>query len=340
MTETIGGDIDIGFAAGDKTKGIRFRRFAGDDDFAVMADVSMRSWKADGIEFAKSSEEFKRSFEHDQARDPSKELLFAEVDGAPVAFAEAWVSERSDDLLKCFQNAHVLPEFRGEGLREALLKFNESALTKGIRDMPLSSRKVVWSWALSGENDWKTILESEGYRLIWHLLEMVRPDLEDVPDAPLPDGLSVREITESDHRKVWEASREAFSGQPWSSEELWDEAHYRQWLESPEFNPELWQIAWDGDEVAGSVQNYIDPEENETFGRKRGHTERVFVIPSWRGKGVAKALLARSLRLLKEKGMTEATLDTEEANVHEAYKVYQKMGFQTVTQFSFFEKQL
>jgi len=122
--------------------------------------------------------------------------------------------------------------------------------------------------------------------------------------------------------------------------EMWDEAHYERWLSSPTFKPDLWQIAWVGDEIVGSVQSFIDEDENREFGRRRGHTEQIFVVPSWRGKGLAKALIARNLRLLKDKGMTDATLDTEEANVHQAYKVYQRMGYRVVKQFTFYQKPL
>ncbi len=330
--------VDIGFSPGERTAEVRLRRFAGDRDFVGISKVAIESWKADGFEFMKSPEDYRSAYEEYPERDSSKELLICEVHGRMVAFSEAYLVEKSDGQLKCCQYAHVLPEFRGEGLREALLRHNEKKLREAVSHKPLLGRVVFQSWALSRPNDWQRILSSEGYEEKWHVLEMVRPDLEDIPDAPLPEGLALRKITEEDYRKVWDASKEAFMGQPWSDPKLWDEAHYRQWLKLPQFEPGLWQIAWDGDEVVGSVQSFIDVEENRAFGRRRGHTERVFVAPSWRGKGVAKALLARSLRLLKEKGMTEATLDTEEANVHEAYKVYQRMGFETVHQFTFYEK--
>jgi len=38
--------------------------------------------------------------------------------------------------------------------------------------------------------------------------------------------------------------------------------------------------------------------------------------------------------------MTDATLDTEEANVHQAYKAYERMGYRVVKQFTFYQKPL
>jgi mycothiol synthase len=332
--------VDMEFSPGRATAGIRFRRYRGDDDFASLSDICFKSWSADHVDFQKTSEDFRGAYEASSSRDPSKELVIAEVGDTPVAFAEANSVRKSENELLCFQYVHVLPDYRGEGLREALLRFNERALRDAVRDEPSSERRVYHSWALSSPNDWQSVLLSEGYSPVWHLFEMVRSNLDDVPEVPLPEGVFMRPITEADYRKVWDASKAAFMDQPWSKDEAWDEAHYKKWLTSSEFTPELWQIAWDGDEVAGSVQNYIDHGENETFGRRRGHTERIFVTPPWRGKGLAKALISRSLLLLREKGMTEAILDTEEANVYQAYKVYERMGYRIVNQFTFYQKPL
>lgn len=326
------------YSPGRATAGIEFRRYRDSGDFAALSDVCTKSWGADKVDFQKTSDDFKSTFDGDCEKDPSKELLIAEVDGNPIAFAEFDTIQKSANELLCFQYAHVLPEYRGEGLRKALLRFNERALRDAVCHRPQSERRVYHSWAMSLPNHWQELLVSEGYSPAWHLFEMVRSNLDDVPEFPLPEGVHMRPITEDDYRKVWDASKEAFMNQPWSYSETWDEEHYKKWLTSSEFAPELWQIAWDGDEVAGSVQNYIDHEENKTFERMRGHTERIFVTPSWRGKGLAKALISRSLLLLREKGMIEAVLDTEESNVHQAYKVYERMGYRIVNQFTFYQK--
>jgi mycothiol synthase len=332
--------IDIGFRTGKRGPEIRFRRFRGSADFSTMSDICIKSWKADNIEFLKTKEDFESGFKHDAGRDPAEDLLFAHAEGRDVGFAEISVIEKSRDEVKCFQYVHLLPEYRGQGIREALLRYNERVLRQAVSSRPGNERKVFESWSSSDPNDWHDILVREGYEPAWNLFEMVRPDLDDLPDAPLPEGATVRPIREEDYRKVWDASKNIFKGQPWTNDEMWDEAHYEQWLSSPTFMPDLWQIAWDGDEVIGSVQSFIDEDENREFCRRRGHTERIFVTPPWRGKGLAKALIVRSLQLLKDRGMTDATLDTEEANVDQAYKVYERMGFRVVKRFAFYQKPL
>lgn len=332
--------IEIGFRPKERLRGVSFRRFSGNHDYEAMSEICVRSWKADGVDFIKTAEDLSSAYEHDSSRDPSEEILIAELDGRAIGFAETSLIQKSKKELRCHQYAYVLPDFREEGLREALLQFNENSLRERVVRRPGEERRIFYSWALSRSNDWRRILLSEGYEAAWHLYEMKRPNLDDIPDAPLPEGVVVRPVTEEDYRKVWETTRDMFIDQPWSDEDFWNENRYRQWLSSPTFLPDLWQIAWEGDKIVGSVQNYIDQAENEAFEKKRGHTETIFVAPLWRGKGLAKALIARSLSILKEKGMGEAMLDTEQANVHEAYKVYQRMGFEIINQFTFFQKPL
>ena len=59
-----------------------------------------------------------------------------------------------------------------------------------------------------------------------------------------------------------------------------------------ELDTGLWVVAWDGDEIAGVVQNWIWPEENEQLGVKRGWLEHISVRRPWRRRGLARALTA------------------------------------------------
>jgi GNAT superfamily N-acetyltransferase len=90
---------------------------------------------------------------------------------------------------------------------------------------------------------------------------------------------------------------------------------------------DVWQVAWDGDEVVGGVLGWIDAELNEELGVKRGFTEGIFTRRPWRGRGVAGALIVRNLRLLRERGMTEAALGVDAENPSGALRLYERFGF-------------
>jgi ribosomal protein S18 acetylase RimI-like enzyme len=92
--------------------------------------------------------------------------------------------------------------------------------------------------------------------------------------------------------------------------------------------------------VAGQVLTYIDAAENTEYHRKRGHTEFISVRRPWRRRGLARALIARSLRVQKELGMTQSALGVDTQNLHGALRLYESMGFEVVKQSATYRKPL
>lgn len=91
----------------------------------------------------------------------------------------------------------------------------------------------------------------------------------------------------------------------------------------------LWQVAWDGGEPVGQVDNFIDVLENEKTGKLRGYTEGISVLKPYRGKGLARALISRSLRMLRAMNLQEAALTVDAGNASGALKLYESMGYRT-----------
>ena len=101
---------------------------------------------------------------------------------------------------------------------------------------------------------------------------------------------------------------------------------------------DLWQIAWDGDGVAGQVRSFINHKENDDQGRLRGYTECISVRRPWRRRGLAHALILNSLRILKEHGMTEAALGVDTENISGALRLYERCGFRPERSGSIYRK--
>jgi ribosomal protein S18 acetylase RimI-like enzyme len=156
---------------------------------------------------------------------------------------------------------------------------------------------------------------------------MTRPNLEGVPDVPLADGLAVREVTRADAPAVFAADIEAFRDH-WGG---FDDspAELQRWLDSPEFDPSLWVIAFDSasGEVAGAVINAVYAEENADLGLNRGWLDSVFTRRPWRRRGLARALIARSLVKLRERGLSSAVLGVDAENPSGALGLYESVGF-------------
>jgi GNAT superfamily N-acetyltransferase len=165
---------------------------------------------------------------------------------------------------------------------------------------------------------------------------MVRPLVEPIPDLPLPAGLEVRPAKPAQYRQVIAALDEAFRDL-WSHSAMTD-VDYARWTNDPNFQPQLWQVAWAGDEVAGIVLNFIDHQYNAEFKRLRGWTDPIGVRRPWRKQGLAKALIAQSMRLLQEQGMREAGLGVDAQNPNGALRLYEGLGFRVTKRFTTFER--
>ena len=122
-----------------------------------------------------------------------------------------------------------------------------------------------------------------------------------------------------------EAENEAFRDH-WGHREMTENTFTRPSL-GRELDTDLWVVAWDGDEIAGVVQNWIWPEENERLGVKRGWLEHISVRRPWRRRGLARAITAASLVRLREAGMTDAMLGVDSENPNGALGLYEGLGF-------------
>jgi mycothiol synthase len=89
----------------------------------------------------------------------------------------------------------------------------------------------------------------------------------------------------------------------------------------------LWVVAWDGDLVAGVVQNWIWTAENASLGVARGWLEHISVRRPWRRRGLARAITATALRRLRDAGMDDAMLGVDSENANGALGLYEGLGF-------------
>jgi ribosomal protein S18 acetylase RimI-like enzyme len=303
-----------------------------------MVAVIAGSKDVDGLEWSLDPEDTARNYQHLVNCDPYHDMLFAEVDGEVVAYSRVWWEEELDGKRLYSQFVHMLPEHRETGLRRVMLRYNERRLREIAAEHPADAPRLFQAGAADTETHWDALLVGEGYEPVRYGLEMVRPDLENIPELPLPAGLEVRPVPPEHYRSVWDAVAEAMRDH-WGAQE-WRDEWFESWMEDPDFQPELWQVAWDGDEVAGTVLNLINHRENEEYERLRGYTETISVRRPYRGQGLAKALIARSFKVLKAQGMTEAALGVDAENLSGALHLYKKMGFCEAKRYTTYRKPL
>ena len=305
--------------------GLFFRSFQGETDYPIMAAIFNNSREADKADWLSTAEDVRADYSHLTNCDPATDMIFAEIAGKTVGYGRCWWIDLKEEGRIYYFFVRLLPEWRNQGIRRAMMRHLEQRLRDIASDHHADQQQFLSAWADEGETHWHNLLENEGYKIVRYGFDMVRPTLDNIPNCPIPDGIEIRRGTLAEYRQIWEAAREAFRDH-WGMPE-WEEESFEAWKLYPSFNPDLWQIAWDGDEVVGGVCNFIDPAENEEFGRKRGYTETIFVRRPWRRRGVAKALITRSFQVLKEAGMTEAALGVDGESPTGAQHLYRQLGF-------------
>jgi mycothiol synthase len=320
--------------------GLTFRGFRGEVDYPAMVAVIEGSKEADCIERADSVQNVARSYKHLINCDPHRDMLLVEVNGKVIGYSRVWWQQEPSGMRRYTHFTFLLPDWRGKNVRRAMLRYNERRLREIATGHPMDGSRFFEAWAADTETDWESLLLGEDYEPVRYQFNMVRPNLENIPDLPLPEGLQVRPAQPEHYWAIWRAGKEAFRDEWGYSEAEWADEHFEEWQKEPTFEPSLWRVAWDGDQVAGTVLSFINEEENEEYDRKRGYTESICVRRPWRRQGLARALIVRSFRVLRDRGMTEAALGVDAENPNGALQLYQSVGFRIAKRHAIYRKVL
>jgi ribosomal protein S18 acetylase RimI-like enzyme len=104
----------------------------------------------------------------------------------------------------------------------------------------------------------------------------------------------------------------------------------------PSFDPNLWFLAMDGDQIAGISLCWPKRGPNE----KIGWVGTLGVLRAWRRQGLGLALLKHSFADLQQRGKEKVGLGVDADSLTGATKLYEKAGMHVTRQFDSYEKEL
>ncbi len=318
--------------------GLVLRHLRRPDDYPAMNAIANATRAATGSDFTTTDEQFEIFYDHPSDFDRDRDVVIVEVDGRIVGYVRGGIHQEVDGP----RIHEILPMLDPDLPPEPLLSLMLGVMEDHLRELAAATSEgenVLQTFGGDSAPDREAVVLRAGYVAIRYGYSMVRPHLDDLPNAPLPAGLEIREVKPEHLRQIWDAATEAFSDE-WGFVEPTDEDYERYLTDPVESDTSLWRVAWDGDEVAGQVRGYINPVENERFGRLRGYTESISVRRPWRRRGLARALIAASFPLLRARGMTEAGLGVDTENVSGALRVYEGCGFRPVSRSAIYRKPL
>lgn len=272
--------------------------------------------------------------------DPARDLVIARCGREVIGYARVEWSDSTDGERWYETACFVHPDARRAGVGGRLLEWSETrrlqiAAAHGTdaADRP----RWLTTYIHDGDVGGDVLLRRAGYEAFRRFHSMRRPDLAEIPDLPLPDGLEVRPIPNEPAaiRGVVAADSEAFQDHFGAVEDT--DTVYRMIVDDPGTDVSLWVVAFDGDEVAGAVLNGIRAGAD---GQLVGWLDSIFTRRPWRQRGLARSLIARSLRLLRDRGVSSAALGVDAANPNQALALYDSCGFVVASSSTAYRKPL
>jgi mycothiol synthase len=229
-------------------------------------------------------------------------------------------------------DGYVHPEYMGQGIGTALLRVLEQRAVQEVEKADPDLRVFIRNGMSMGDTVAREMHEAEGYtpiRFYWRM----EVDFEGQPPAPQwPAGIELRPFDQDAHAALvhsahMEAFRDHWGFTPQSIEE-WR----KHFIESSEYNPELWLIAWEGDQIAGfAICRYR---------MGNGWVAVLGVRRPWRKRGLGLALLQGAFGAFYQRGTPMVGLGVDASSPTGATRLYQRAGMRVASEYISYEKEL
>ena len=246
-----------------------------------------------------------------------RDIRLFEDDGRLLGYVD--VDPLGEDPVMWWADVRVHPDTDVAAVAPLLLAWAESRAAAG----------VLRTWAPSSFPALVAEFERAGMRRLRGSYRMQIDLDDDVASPPDVDGVEIRPLVAGEEQIAYEVHQETF-------EDAWDHVHepYDEWrhylVDTEAYDPSLWLVAWDGEEPAGL-----------SLGRVRGDLGWINILGvrrPWRRRGVGRALLLRSFREFRSRGLERAGLGVDAESLTGAHKLYASAGMRVMRELGHYEK--
>lgn len=249
--------------------------------------------------------------------------------GELIGYAD--VEDRMHIVITSFIRVH--PDYRNQGIENVLLRLTEERARQHIALAQEQTRVTLKSWVSHNDKGMLQVFGQEGYNLVRSHWRM-RIEMNEAPPVPkkLPGHITIRTfVPGQDDRAVFDADEEAF-------QDHWGHlpGDYEQWqywtVKRKGFDPSLWFLAVEGNEIAGlALCQYEDDE---------GWVNNLAVRRPWRKQGLGLALLHHAFGEFYRRGIHVAGLGVDAQNLTGATRLYKRAGMYVAVQHDTYQKEL
>lgn len=278
-----------------------------------------------------------------------RELRAEDADAVAALFVEAWGDARrmdGDEIREWLRNEALKPENLQVLVEDdAVVGYADVWIEPPTMDLDAAARDrwaELFDWAeargraegvervrtfFADGHALEAFVATRGYRSIRasYTMEIELDEALPGPSSPIA-GIEIRTYRAGeDEQGTYEAQEESFADH-WDhtpqSIETWREFSVKQ----PNFDPSLWFLAWDGDEIAGFALNF--PERSGDPGY--GWVGTLGVRRPWRRRGIGELLLRHSFRALHARGQRRVRLSVDAESLTGATRLYQRAGMRVL----------
>ena len=270
--------------------------------------------------------------------DPQKDFrVTISPSGELVGFIEVWATHQTPVHPNIWGRVH--PDHTDKGIGTALLTWAEKHARQVIDRVPAEARVAMHAQIFDSHQPSNHLLRGYGMEVIRHAFQMRIPLSEKPPEPVWPDGIRLKTFQMEDIEAVYRADYEAFEDHFGHIPQDFEVGlkKFKHWfLNDQEFDPNLWFLAMDGDEVAGVCLCRKRNWEDESI----GWVSSLAVRRPWRNRGLGLAFLYHSFNTFKQRGKQGVGLGVDAENLSGALRLYKKAGMSVYRQHNLYEKVL
>ena len=264
-------------------------------------------------------------------------VVFA-PDGEMAGYFEVWTHRKPPVHPWLWGRVH--PDYEGLGIGTWLMHWAEECALRALKDVPDGLRFAPRTGIQAEATSSMKLFEDMGYERIRSSYRM-QIDMDAlVPEPEWPEGIILKLYNpETDAEAVYRADTEAFRDHFGFVEEPFEEGlkDFLQMMTGYEgFDPTLWFLAMDGDEVAGI--SLCRPHAYDDL--DMGFVNTLAVRRPWRKQGLGLALLRHSFNEFYRRGKRKVGLGVDAENLTGALRLYEKAGMHVHRQSDSYEKEL
>ena len=251
-------------------------------------------------------------------------------EGKMVGFASVDAQEHA----RIYSGGDVLPEYRGRGIGTHLLHLNEQRAQGHLAQAAPDVRVYILSWVDDKDTATMHLLEKNSYKNIRSSWRMnIKLDVAP-PEAVWPERITIQTLADNMSllQAVYEADEEAFQDH-WGHMPMKFEEWSRWTTERENYDPSLWFLAMDGEQIAG-VALCQDDKESGAWVHSLG------IRRQWRRKGLGLALLHHAFGEFYRRGLYDVYLGVDAQSLTGATRLYERAGMHVVRRANTYEKEL